>query len=70
MQNGSKLLDVFTTKLKKCKNKKNKFNYHDNIEVKALKVTPSGLLPAGWTRDLRNRLVRQYRNYDFQFLKI
>lgn len=70
MQNGTKLLNLFKAKFDKCKKRKNKFNYNDNIEVKALKITPSGLLPAGWTRDLRNRLVRQYKNYDFQFLKV
>lgn len=33
-------------------------------------MTPSGLIPSGWTKDLRNRLVRHYRLYDFQFMKL
>lgn len=68
MQAGMGLLRVFKMKLKR--KEKKKLNFKDNIQVKALKATPSGLLPAGWTRDLRNRMVRQFNTSDYQFLKI
>jgi hypothetical protein len=29
--------------------------------IKAMKITPSGLLPAGWTQDLRNRMTRYFK---------
>lgn len=42
----------------------------DNIRVKTVKVTPSGIIPYGWTKDLRNRLNRHFFDNDFQFLKV
>jgi hypothetical protein len=40
------------------------------IKVKSLKATPSGLIHTGWATDLRNRMVRHFQDYDYQFLKI
>lgn len=40
------------------------------IRVPKLKMTPSGLIPCGWSIDMRNRLNRHYRAFDFQFIKI
>lgn len=49
---------------------KNVNRKNDCIKVKSLKITPSGLIPTGWTTDLRNRMVRHFQDYDYQFLKI
>lgn len=68
MTKGQSLLKIFNKKYVKQKNKV--CNFNDNIQVKALKATPSGLIPAGWTRDLRNRMTRHFNKNDFQFLKI
>lgn len=33
-------------------------------------MTPSGLVPAGWNIDIRNRLSRNFPNNDFQFMRV
>ena len=68
LKEGKRLLSLFKAKMNR--KSKRKLNFTDNIQIKALKATPSGLLPAGWTRDLRNRMVRHFNQNDFQFLKI
>lgn len=40
------------------------------IKVPSFKLTPSGMVPAGWSYDTRNRLFRHFQKYDFQFIKI
>jgi hypothetical protein len=40
------------------------------IQIPLFKLTPSGIIPSGWSKDIRNRLNRHYNEYDFQFMKI
>lgn len=68
MSNNLTFTKIFIKKYNKFNPKR--LNYNDNIQVKALKATPSGFLPSGWTQDIRNRMVREYNQNDFQFLKI
>lgn len=75
IQKGMNLFDIFYKKVnKKRKQTKDKINDqqkpNDNIQVKSIKMTPSGFIPMGWNRDLRNRLSRNYPDNDFQFLRL
>ena len=58
----------------KHKNHKKKSAKKDNnnsmIRTPSFKMTPSGIIPSGWTQDLRNRLVEHYKEYDYQFMKL
>lgn len=75
IQKGLNLVEIFKKKINsKKQQKKDKQNdtdkVKDNIVVKSIKMTPSGLIPMGWNKDLRNRLSRNYPNNDFQFLRL
>lgn len=66
LKNKVSLIDYFERKKIPKRIEKNE----NTIAVPTFKFTPSGLVPAGWNKDLRNRLLKHYNTQDYQFMKL